>query len=149
MALVDVEGVFYAIILVGGTRQATAATKWAPIPACSGIGLDDGAQACLRIIIRAINSVGNSHCEVSRRLELTPTKISNWASSSATSALSLWASLKNFSLEISRDRGSVRLSFLRPGQHLDADIVPSDSEVKRLLSLNRSNLGEDLAYCSQ
>ena len=39
MALVDVEGVFYATILVGGTRQATAATKWVPIPACSGIGL--------------------------------------------------------------------------------------------------------------
>ena len=37
MALVDVEGVFYATILVGGTRQATAATKWVPIPACSGI----------------------------------------------------------------------------------------------------------------
>jgi hypothetical protein len=41
-----------------------------PLPA-SLIGLDDGAQACLRIIIRAINSVGNSHCEVFRRLELT------------------------------------------------------------------------------
>jgi hypothetical protein len=39
MALVDVEGVFYATILVGGTRQATAATKWAPIPACSGIAI--------------------------------------------------------------------------------------------------------------
>jgi hypothetical protein len=39
--------------------------------------------------------------------------------------------------------------FLRPSQYLDADIVPSDLEVKRLLSLNRSNLGEDLAYCSQ
>jgi hypothetical protein len=37
MALVDVEGVFYATVLVGGTRQATAATKWALIPACSGI----------------------------------------------------------------------------------------------------------------
>jgi hypothetical protein len=37
MALVDVEGVFYATVLVGGTRQATAATKWASIPACSGI----------------------------------------------------------------------------------------------------------------
>jgi hypothetical protein len=41
MALVDVEGVFYATILVGGTRQATAATKWAPIPACSGIGFEN------------------------------------------------------------------------------------------------------------
>ena len=40
MALVDVEGVFYATVLVGGTRQATAATKWAPIPACSGIPLE-------------------------------------------------------------------------------------------------------------
>jgi hypothetical protein len=39
MALVDVEGVFYATVLVGGTRQATAATKWASIPACSGIVL--------------------------------------------------------------------------------------------------------------
>jgi hypothetical protein len=37
MALVDVEGVFYATVLVGGTRQATVATKWASIPACSGI----------------------------------------------------------------------------------------------------------------
>ena len=37
MALVDVEGIFYATVLVGGTRQATAATKWASIPACSGI----------------------------------------------------------------------------------------------------------------
>jgi hypothetical protein len=37
MVLVDVEGVFYATVLVGGTRQATAATKWASIPACSGI----------------------------------------------------------------------------------------------------------------
>ena len=41
MALVDVEGVFYATVLVGGTRQATGATKWASIPACSGI-----ATAC-------------------------------------------------------------------------------------------------------
>jgi hypothetical protein len=40
MALVDVEGVFYATVLVGGTRQATAATKWASIPACSGIEND-------------------------------------------------------------------------------------------------------------
>jgi hypothetical protein len=40
MALVDVEGVFYATVLVGGTRQATAATKWASIPACSGIRQD-------------------------------------------------------------------------------------------------------------
>jgi hypothetical protein len=39
MALVGVEGVFYATVLVGGTRQATAATKWASIPACSGIRL--------------------------------------------------------------------------------------------------------------
>ena len=39
MALVDVEGVFYATVLVGGTRQATSATKWASIPACSGIDL--------------------------------------------------------------------------------------------------------------
>jgi hypothetical protein len=44
-----------------------------PLPA-SLIGLDDGAQACLRIIIRALNSVGNSHCEVFRRLELTQQK---------------------------------------------------------------------------
>jgi hypothetical protein len=44
MALVDVEGVFYATILVGGTRQATAATKWVPIPACSGIFLSDAGR---------------------------------------------------------------------------------------------------------
>ena len=39
--------------------------------------------------------------------------------------------------------------FLRPSQHLDADIIPGDSEVKGFLSLGRGNLGEDLAYCSQ
>jgi hypothetical protein len=51
MALVDVEGVFYATILVGGTRQATAATKWAPIPACSGIcqTADGGAELVCRL----------------------------------------------------------------------------------------------------
>jgi hypothetical protein len=38
MVLVDI-GVFYATYFGGGTRQATAATKWAPIPACSGIQL--------------------------------------------------------------------------------------------------------------
>lgn len=38
--------------------------------------------------------------------------------------------------------------FLRPGQYPDTDIVPSDSEVVRLFSLNRSNLDNDLAYCS-
>lgn len=39
--------------------------------------------------------------------------------------------------------------FLRPGQYPDTDIVPRDSEVKRLFSLSRSNLGKDLAYCSE
>lgn len=38
--------------------------------------------------------------------------------------------------------------FLRPGQYPDTDIVPSESEVVRLFSLNRSNLSNDLAYCS-
>jgi hypothetical protein len=37
MALVDVEGVFYATVLVGERAKPRAPTKWAPIPACSGI----------------------------------------------------------------------------------------------------------------
>jgi ferric-dicitrate binding protein FerR (iron transport regulator) len=37
MALVDVEGVFYATVLVGERAKPRPATKWASIPACSGI----------------------------------------------------------------------------------------------------------------
>jgi hypothetical protein len=62
MALVDVEGVFYAIILVGGTRQATAATKWASIPACSGIAHTSNTQ-----LIRAGSSATNSAAGLRQR----------------------------------------------------------------------------------
>jgi hypothetical protein len=39
MALVNVEGVFYATVLVGERAKPRPATKWASIPACSGIDI--------------------------------------------------------------------------------------------------------------
>jgi hypothetical protein len=109
-----------------------------PLPASrkSVIGLDDGAQACLRIIIRAINSVGNSHCEVFRRLELTTRdrtlrqNIELGVKFCHLGLVTLGKLEKLLALKSLEIVDPSVYHFFRPSQYLDADIVPSDSEVK-------------------